>query len=108
MPDAWAYQDDADEFDRTEHLPSSGAVVRRRRSGPKSLLAVRLDGEDIERLRQRAEELGVGVTQLARAWLLERLDEPPEGATVDDLVTSLQNSLKAARAMKRTGNRRAS
>ena len=44
--------------------------------GPKSAIAIRLRGADVERLKARADTEGIGFTQLARQWILERLDEP--------------------------------
>lgn len=110
MTEKWAYQDEADEFDRTERLPSemTGARVRRRKVEPKNALAVRFEVADLDRLRERAEAEGVGVTQLVRNWVVERLDEPPETGAVEDLVESLQKSLQAARVLKRSQGRKAS
>ncbi len=42
----------------------------------------------------------VGVTQLVRRWVVERLDEPEPGGAVEDLMDSLEKSLRAARAIK--------
>jgi hypothetical protein len=103
-----AFEKEADEFDRTEHLPSemAGAQVRRRKVEPKNALAVRFEVADLDRLRARAEAEGVGVTQLVRNWVVERLAEPPEAGAADDLVESLQKSLQAARVLKRSRGRR--
>lgn len=68
---------------------------------PKSALSVRFDAADIERLRERAAATGVGVTQLVRTWVLERLDEPEPSAAVGDLMDALERSLRAARTIKR-------
>lgn len=38
-------------------------------------LAIRLDAESMTLLRERADQMGVGPTQLARAWIMERLKE---------------------------------
>jgi hypothetical protein len=110
MTEQWAHREAADEFDRAEHLPSemSGAKVRRRRTEPKNALAVRFEVADLDRLRDRAEAEGVGVTQLVRNWVVERLDEPSEAGIADDLVASLQQSLHVARALRRTQGRKAS
>jgi len=43
----------------------------------------------------------VGITQLVRAWVLERLDEPEPSAAVGDLMEALERSLRAARTIKR-------
>ncbi len=42
-------------------------------TGPRSTFAVRLEAEVIDRLRQIAQGLGVGPTQLVREWIIERL-----------------------------------
>ncbi len=39
-----------------------------------SAFAVRFDPADVDRLRARAGAEGVGVTQLVRAWVLDRLE----------------------------------
>jgi integrase len=72
------------------------------RGQPMSSLAVRFDAADLERLRQRAKAEGVGVTQLVRRWVRDRLDEPGQGDEVDDLLDALDRSVRAARALKRS------
>ena len=42
-------------------------------------LAVRLDARTIDRLAAIARQKGLGPSTLARMWLLERLDQEPEG-----------------------------
>ena len=42
-------------------------------------LAVRLDARTIDRLASAARKKGLGPSTLARMWLLERLDQEPEG-----------------------------
>lgn|SRR6185312_2774499 len=78
------------------------------RGHPKSSLAVRFDARDLDRLRVRAEKDGVGVTQLVRQWVLDRLDEPEDSGEMDSLLEALDQSMKVARALKRTRKRRAS
>lgn len=68
------YEADATAEDEREHL-GGGTRLDTHVTSVKSTLAVRLDGADIDRLRQRAGAEGVGLTQLARQWILERLDE---------------------------------
>jgi hypothetical protein len=110
MTERRAYEKEADEFDGAEHPPSemTGARVRRRKVEPKNALAVRFEVVDLDRLRARAEAEGVGVTQLVRNWVVERLAEPSEAGAADDLVESLQKSLQAARVLKRSRGRKAS
>ena len=90
---------DRGDLDSLGLVPSDVRIVRD--GGPKSALSVRIDGADIERLRRRAEAEGVGLTQLVRQWILERLDEPPAENAVVDLMEALEASLKAARRIKR-------
>ena len=50
-----------------------GVVQRPRRGRLSSFLSLRLTGEELELLRQRAEHLGVGPSTLARQLLLQAL-----------------------------------
>lgn len=95
-PDVVAFDDGT--LDTSRLRPSDVKIGRE----PKSNLAVRFDGADLDRLRQRAEAEGVGVTQLVRTWVLERLDEPPATSALGDLMASLEASLRAARTIKRS------
>lgn len=93
---------DRGDLDSLGLVPADVKIIRD--GGPKSALSVRLDGADIERLRARAETEGVGLTQLVRRWVLERLDEPPAPNAIVELMESLEASLRAARAIKRTAD----
>ena len=61
--------------------------ARRRRpstlrwASPQSAIAILLSAVDVERLKARADQEGIGFTQLARQWILERLgdEDPDEG-----------------------------
>lgn len=108
MTKKWAYESDAKRFDEADHDLAKLRRVDVRRREPKSSLAVRFEAADLERLRQRAQAEGVGVTQLVRRWVQERLDEPETAAAVEDLVQALETSLRAARSIKRSTPRRAS
>lgn len=99
--------DDKAAFDAGDFDVTSLRRVEVQRGQPKSSLAVRFDAADLERLRQRADAEGVGITQLVRRWVLDRLDEPDDAGSVDDLIDALDNSVRAARALKRSGPRRA-
>ena len=105
MTYTWAYQDDATAFDGTDHDLSKLRRVAVRRGDPKSSLAVRFDAADLERLRQRAGTEGVGITQLVRRWVVERLDEPETTSAVEDLMDALEKSVRAARTIKRSTTR---
>ncbi len=59
---------DVTEFVPPEHWEPSGA--RRRQT---TTFAIRLDHSDLERIRALARARGIGPTQLARSWLLDRL-----------------------------------
>ena len=100
--DERASEPDATAFDETDHDLTTLRRVELRRGEPKSSLAVRFEAADLERLRQRAESEGVGVTQLVRRWIQERLDEPEPAAAVEDLIDTLEQSLRAARAIRRS------
>lgn len=98
-PDDSTYENDAKVFDETDHDHSKYRRAEIRRGEPKSSLAVRFEAADLDRLRRRAGAEGVGITQLVRRWVQERLDEPEPGAAVDDLMEGLEQSLRAARAI---------
>ncbi len=98
-PDVDAFEEG--EFDLTALRQAEVRVARE----PKSALSVRFDADDIERLRQRAGAAGIGVTQLARMWVLERLDEPEPSAAVGDLMESLERSMRAARSIQRASGK---
>ena len=89
-------------FDDGDFDVSSLRQVEVHRGRPKSSLAVRFDASDLERLRQRADAEGVGVTQLVRQWVIERLDEPDTSGAVADLLDALDKSVRAARAIRRS------
>ncbi|MGH9064514.1 MAG: hypothetical protein ACRD0L_11180 [Acidimicrobiales bacterium] len=75
QPLAEAYEADATAADAEEYLGTGTPLKVRVGPAPLSALAVRMSGADIDRLRARANAEGIGLTQLARAWILERLDE---------------------------------
>jgi|BarGraNGADG00212_1021973.scaffolds.fasta_scaffold30310_1 hypothetical protein len=68
-------EEDRNYYDTTE-LPLSAlrrvSVNRPRR--PQEAFALRLPPDAVEELRQQAEGRGLGVTQLVREWILERLE----------------------------------
>ncbi|MHB8320301.1 MAG: hypothetical protein ACYDEP_13930 [Acidimicrobiales bacterium] len=67
------YEVDADEADALEFGSGTPVEVK---AGPQrmSAFAVRFDPADVDRLRAKARAEGVGVTQLVRAWVLDRLE----------------------------------
>jgi len=71
------YEAEAQAADEREYLASEMTPADvELGSGPKSAIAMRLSGADVQRLKARAAMEGIGFTQLARQWILERLDEP--------------------------------
>jgi len=61
-----------------EHSPLAEGYegrVQRKRQKRSSYLALRLSGEELERLRYAAKEAGVGPTTLARNLILQGLEE---------------------------------
>lgn len=74
------YEQEATEADEREYVldEMTPAGVRARRS-TKAALAVRFDQADLDKLRARAIAEGIGVTQLVRAWVLERLNDDNPG-----------------------------
>ena len=98
-PDVEAF--DEGEFDLAALRRAEVRVARE----PKSALSVRFDADDIERLRERAGASGMGITQLVRTWVLERLDEPEPSAAVGDLMESLEKSMRAARSIQRASGK---
>ncbi len=94
------YQRDATEADEREYLSSVGTPVGVRVGPhPMSALTVRFDAEVIDVLRERAGAEGVGVTQLVRAWVMERLAAPDEeGLPVEatEALASLRRVLQDA------------
>lgn len=50
-----------------------GTVVGFHRSRKTGSLTIRFNPEDIQRIREQANQQGVGPTTLARMWILERL-----------------------------------
>jgi hypothetical protein len=66
------YEADADAADGLEF--GNGTPVEVHTGQRMSAFAVRFDPADVDRLRARADAEGVGVTQLVRAWVLDRLE----------------------------------
>ena len=68
-------EQDRDHYDVTE-FPLSGLrrVPVGRPGRPQEAFALRLPPEAVEQLRERAEARGLGVTQIVREWVLDRLE----------------------------------
>lgn len=59
------------ELERSEDI--TFVRTRARAKDPSQVYSVRIPVEQIDRLRSRAEERGIGATVLMRQWVLERL-----------------------------------
>ena len=93
------YDTTADAIDAAEHLPDSAHARRLNpapTNEPKSALAVRLAGGDIDRLRAFAERTGEGPTQLARRFILEGLTraDSPDSTASPELVAAFARALE--------------
>jgi hypothetical protein len=55
-----------------------------------SSLAIRFSAEVLDELRARSAAEGVGVTQLVRGWVLERLQEKQISQLPPDVADALQ------------------
>lgn len=62
-----------DSQDATDLVPDGGWTGNGARAGKTTTFAIRLDHADVEKIRDLARARGIGPTQLARGWLLERL-----------------------------------
>ena len=76
VPDFKSIQEEAefwDTHDFTDYVDFSKAVKIEVSPNLTSVLTIRIEGEDFEQLAQRARELGIGASTLARMWIRERL-----------------------------------
>ncbi len=94
-----SYEQEAHEWDKAEHLAAEmepAPVALGGRSELSSSLAVRFSGEDIETLRQVAETKDMGVTQLVRTWVLERLtaESDPSAVPIAEEFKAVINSME--------------
>jgi hypothetical protein len=98
------YEADATAAD-AEHVFDPATAIRatpRRGEPPMSAMSVRISGADIARLGRVADAQGVGLTQLARQWILQRLDAeapPPASpaATLEKAIAELSQVLASLR-----------
>lgn len=83
------FWDEADLTDLAEgELQATERAIVRPAGALSAQLAIRLDARSMAELRQRADELGVGPTQLARAWIIEKLErkhDQPESLYADPM-----------------------
>ena len=55
-----------------------GTLVGFHRSRKSASLTIRFEPEDIQRIREEANQLGIGPTTLARMWVLEHVRKGPK------------------------------
>jgi hypothetical protein len=108
------YEQQATEADERDYLPEDlNPVDVQVAAVPKTALAVRFDPADLDRLRERALAEGIGVTQLVRTWVLERLNDDSPGQLPADLARAFMDlraevaklAQRAGRAMKTAGSK---
>lgn len=69
----WDSHDSTEFEDEFEDVTDVRFVIRR--AGPKKAITVRLGQETLDALTKRAQEQGIGLSTLARLWIIERLRE---------------------------------
>ena len=62
-----------DTHDFTDFTDFSESLVLNGSQNVRSVLTIRIEGEDFDLLTKRAHELGIGASTLARMWIRERL-----------------------------------
>ncbi len=65
-----------DTHDTTDYEEEFKPVKVRFAKNLSHVLALRLDQQTLEELREQARKKGIGPTTLARMWILERLQRP--------------------------------
>ena len=99
--------DERHEWDNAEHPVDKLRRVEVARAGAgeaKATLGVRFDPEVIDRLRQMADAQGVGVTQMVRSWVLERVAaEQTAPGSIEEVVDLLAMSLDRLRRIALAG-----
>lgn len=92
------FEAEASALDDEEHLVEPGRALRltpRPDDGqPKSTLAVRIAGADIDRLRCAAERTGEATTQMARRFILEGLARAEPTKASPELVAVVAKVLE--------------
>ncbi|MHB1534877.1 MAG: hypothetical protein ACYC1D_09785 [Acidimicrobiales bacterium] len=95
------YETDATAEDEREHLLDPTKTLRVSARGddnePKSILAVRIAGADIDRLRAAAERSGEGVTVLARRFILEGLHQTDVTGADPELIATISQAIDESR-----------
>lgn len=80
----WDTHSLADFQDELEEVTDVRFVVQR--AGPKKAITVRLGQETLDALTKRAHEQAVGLSTLARRWILEHLREETKGRSGPDTL----------------------
>jgi hypothetical protein len=93
-PDLAAFYD---RHDLTELPPGEPVDVEPARH-PMVSHSIRFDRETMRRLRTMAAARGVGVTQLMREWILDRLAAEEGGRPREDIAAELERLARALRA----------
>ena len=62
-----------DSSDLTDVIPEQQWKKNKAKKGPTTTFAVRLDQQTVDQIREIAGARGIGATQLARAWILDRM-----------------------------------
>lgn len=86
-----------DHHDLTELPPGEPVDVEPARR-PMVSRSVRFDLDTMRRLRTMAERRGVGVTQIMREWILDRLAAEESGRHREDIAAELERLARALRA----------
>jgi predicted transcriptional regulator len=60
--------------------------------------SVRFDRATVERLRAVADTRGVGITQMMRQWILDRLEAEEHGRRQDEIAGELERLARQLRA----------
>lgn len=86
-----------DNTDLTSLEPGEPVAVDTSRE-PMVSRSVRFDRATVERLRAIADTRGVGITQMMRQWILDRLEAEEHGRRQDEIAGELERLARQLRA----------
>jgi hypothetical protein len=86
-----------DDVDLTTLEPGEPVAMDTSRE-PMISRSVRFDRATVDRLRAAAEARGVGVTQMMRQWILDRLEAEEHGRRQDEIAGELERLARRLRA----------
>ncbi|MBI2039608.1 hypothetical protein HYT18_00870 [Candidatus Microgenomates bacterium] len=68
-------EEEADFWDKHDAIDVFGKDIKvgLHRANKTDTLTIRFESDDIQKLRQKADHLGIGPTTLARMWIIEKL-----------------------------------